>query len=97
MSRFTIDALIWILASPILFILWGVRLARRVKYWCVAYATEITCMHCRSKISLVGMWRCGCGYTYAGHLLRTCPICHSLPRMVPCLSCGASRLLPEEV
>jgi hypothetical protein len=97
MRTFLFDALLWIFASPWLFLRSCIRFLRRIKYWRVAYATQIACIQCRSTISLVGMWRCGCGYTYTGHLLRRCPLCRSLPRTARCFTCGVSRLLPEEV
>jgi len=51
--------------------------------------------NCGETVSLVGLWRCGCGYTYKGHLLRVCPVCKGLPRMVRCFSCGITVKLPE--
>jgi hypothetical protein len=92
-----LDAILWFLASPILFLRWCLRARRWVRFWRSAYSTEVGCVHCKARISLVGMWRCGCGYTYAGHLLRHCPICKSLPRVARCFTCGASRLLPEKL
>ena len=82
-------------AAPVYAVRGLVRAARRVKFWRVSYMTEITCRTCGSPISLVGMWRCNCGFTYKGHLLRVCPICSSLPRMARCFSCGATEKLPE--
>jgi len=87
---------LWVLASPILFLIWVVRMVRRGRFWKVSYSTSIVCRNCRSAISLVGMWRCGCGYTYQGHLLRHCPICGSLPRMARCFGCNVTAKLPEE-
>src|SRR5207247_52400 len=62
----TTDWILWVLASPILFIRWIFRLARRWKVLQLGYRTELVCRNCRSPISLVGLWRCGCGYTYRG-------------------------------
>src|SRR5262245_2927595 len=97
MKSFAVDILLWCLASPILFLKWLVRTAKRIRFWRTAYTPHIPCRSCGARISLVGMWRCGCGYTYKGHLLRHCPLCHSLPRVVRCMDCGISHLLPEEI
>lgn len=96
MRKFALDALLFFCASPILLIRGCFRLRRRIRFWIVSYSTEIACVHCRTKISLVGMWKCSCGYTYAGSALRYCPVCSSLPRTLRCVACGASRLLPED-
>lgn len=95
MKQFAFDAFLFLLASPILLVRSCLRLVRLVKFWRTAYSTEVACVFCHSPISLLGTWRCGCGYQYEGHLLRHCPICRSLPRVARCVSCGASRLLPE--
>lgn len=97
MMQLALDVLLWLLASPIIVVLWGVRLSRRIRFWKTAYTVQVACGHCGTAISLVGLWKCGCGHTYAGHLLRVCPICHSLPRVVRCFSCGVTRLLPRDV
>jgi hypothetical protein len=90
-----LDLTLWALASPILFVKWLLRLKRRWRFWRVAYMTQISCRSCHSMISLVGIWRCGCGFTYRGHLLRECPVCGALPRMVRCFACGITEKLPE--
>ena len=87
--------ILWLLASPFLVIKFLLRTVRRARYYQVAYTTAIRCTSCRENISLVGEWRCGCGYTYRGHLLRECPVCASLPRMVRCFRCGLTEVLPE--
>jgi hypothetical protein len=89
------DVVLWIFASPIYFVLWLRRLCHESHFWHIAYTPAITCTICRSSISLVGMWRCRCGYTYQGHLLRACPVCQSVPRMARCFACGATEKLPE--
>src|SRR5213080_3977873 len=86
MKTHALDLLLWFLASPILFLRWIFRTVRRIRFWTVAYAPRIPCLNCHAPISLVGIWRCGCGYTYRGHLLRHCSVCGSLPRMVRLLS-----------
>jgi hypothetical protein len=95
MREILIGIMLWLLASPILLVKWIVRGARRARFWRVSYSTRIVCRNCLKPISLVGMWRCGCGYTYRGHLLRFCPICASIPRMVRCHNCQTTAKLPE--
>ena len=89
------DLALVILASPI-FVLRGVLvIVHRYRFWRVSYQATFHCRNCDETVSLVGMWRCLCGYTYAGHLLRECPVCLTLPRMVRCFTCGITRRLPE--
>ena len=89
------EFVLWLLASPFLALRALVRAVRRVRYWRVAYAPSLPCGHCGEPIFLVGEWRCGCGHTYRGHVLRECPVCGSLPRMVRCFRCGLTGVLPE--
>jgi hypothetical protein len=90
-----IDFVLWILASPLLFIQWLLRLRRRWRFWRTAYATQIVCSGCHSAISLLGNWTCQCGYSYRGHVMRECPICGAQARMVRCYACGLTEKLPE--
>ncbi len=90
-----IDAVLWLLASPIYAVKLYFGLVRRWRFWKISYRPSIVCRSCGANVSLVGLWRCGCGYTYRGHVLRFCPVCGSLPRMVRCFQCGVTRKLPE--
>jgi hypothetical protein len=90
-----LTVLIWLLASPV-FCLLGLRcLFKRHRFWSVAYRSRIPCRTCGAMTSLVGIWECRCGFTYRGHVLRECPVCQSLPRMVRCFACGTTEVLPE--
>jgi hypothetical protein len=89
------EILWWVLASPVLFALWVVRTIRGIRFWRLAYAAALRCANCGADISLVGIWRCRCGFTYRGHLLRACPICEAMPRMVRCYACGVTERLPQ--
>ena len=89
------DLILLVFASPVYAVKGMVRLVRKCRFWKVSYTPQITCRNCGEAIWLVGMWRCGCGFTYKGHLLRVCPVCGSLPRMVRCFSCGITERLPE--
>jgi hypothetical protein len=91
----SLDVILWVLASPILLMRWLFRVRRRWKFWVMAYTPRIVCGNCRGAIWLVGLWRCGCGFTYRGHVARVCPVCGSLPRMVRCFNCGVTTKLPE--
>ena len=95
MRSFFIDVVLWVLASPILFLRFLLRFVKRCVFWRRAYTAQIRCQNCGGQISLVGIWRCGCGFTYRGHLLRVCSVCGSLPRMVRCFQCGVTERLPE--
>ena len=85
----------FLFASPILLAKFIMRIIRAVEFWSTAYRHEIPCRNCRNAISLVGIWRCKCGYTYKGHLLRACPVCDAVPRMARCFRCGTTEKLPE--
>ena len=92
----SVDLVLWVLASPMLFVKWLFRLRRRWKFWRMAYTPRIVCGYCRETIWLLGLWKCrSCGFSYRGHVLRECPVCASLPRMVRCFACGVTTLLPE--
>jgi hypothetical protein len=88
------DIVVWVLAAPILFAIFVVRCWKQVKFLRAATAPSFECQ-CGRAVSLVGMWRCSCGFTYRGHLLRICPVCERLPSMVRCYGCGVTTKLPE--
>lgn len=95
MRRVLFDVLLFVLASPVLAIRALAGTHRRYRFLRLATIPRILC-ECGATVSLVGMWRCGCGFTYRGHLLRACPVCGSLPRMVRCYRCRVTLKLPEE-
>jgi hypothetical protein len=83
----------YILSSPFLLI-WG--MVEAFKYFRTlgrAIAPSVICRTCRNQIALVGMWQCECGFTYQGHLMRPCPICHRVPRVARCYQCNTTNLL----
>ena len=88
------DAVLFVLASPILVVRSALRLKRRLSFLAVATKSEIRCA-CGEALSLVGIWRCSCRFTYRGHLLRICPVCGTLPSVVRCYRCGITTKLPE--
>lgn len=84
------ETVLWILASPILALLAVVRMVRAARLLWWAMQPALPCRTCGQPIALVGLWRCSCGFCYQGHLLRYCPLCHSLPQVVRCYRCQAT-------
>ena len=77
-------------AAPFYLIFGAARLVSRLKFARLARQRAIACRTCGGEILLVGFWRCRCGYTYRGHLLRICPVCRTLPAMIRCDHCQAT-------
>jgi hypothetical protein len=88
------DGVLFLLASPVLLILAVRRAFERYNFFRLAMQPAIVC-ECGSTLSLVGLWRCSCGFTYRGHLLRLCPVCNTVPCVVRCYECGVTTKLPE--
>ncbi len=86
--------MLWLFASPILFVRFILRMLERCRFFQFAMQPAIAC-GCGAPISLVGFWKCSCGFSYQGHLLRTCPVCITIPCMVRCYRCGRTTKLPE--
>lgn len=87
------EALLFVLASPMLAslaLLRGVRHLFRLRQ---AIQPSVLCKTCGAQIMLIGLWRCPCGFTYQGHVLRTCPVCHSLIKMIRCHQCGTTKAI----
>jgi len=89
-----INAALFVLASPILVVKGVRRGLRRYRFFRLAMESDLVC-ECGSRVSLVGLWRCSCGFTYRGHLLRACPVCGTIPLVVRCYRCGVTTKLPE--
>ena len=87
------DTVLLVLASPILGIVNTVRMVRHLIFLYRAVQPAVSCPACGNNIPLIGFWKCCCGFTYQGHLLRHCSICGSLPKMVRCYRCQATRRL----
>ena len=88
------DLTLLALASPILAARGTMRMIRRVQLLRLALQPVLACRTCGSAISLVGQWRCACGFEYRGHVLRACPICGSFPRVARCYQCGTTETIP---
>lgn len=95
-SRALLDLLLLVLASPVYLVRFAWRAWCHCRYLRAATAPAIACS-CGERIELVGNWRCGCGFTYRGHVLASCPICGRVPAMVRCYECGLTTRLPEPV
>lgn len=94
MSGTWFDRILFVLASPILLLQALRRALERYRFFLLAMEPQMPC-ECGSPISLVGLWRCSCRFTYRGHLLRRCPVCGTVPCVVRCYRCGVTTKLPE--
>ena len=63
-----IDIALFLLASPVLLVLFVHRCWTHVRFLRRATVPSIEC-RCGRPVSLVGMWRCSCGFTYRSHAL----------------------------
>ena len=84
------DTLLVVLAGPTYAVLGAGRLTRRIRFARTAARRALACRTCGRQMLLVGFWKCACGFTYRGHLLRLCPICRTLPQVIRCEHCGAT-------
>ncbi len=91
MNSWCWDLILFALASPILVIRGILRGVRRLRFLVTAMRPNVVCRTCGSEISLIGVWRCPCGYTSRSHLLRYCPGCGAFPRVIRCYRCGETR------
>jgi hypothetical protein len=96
MKDFATGLILFVLASPILLVQTIRRAHARYRYLQLAARPAITCQ-CGEQVSLVGLWRCSCGFTYRGHLLRLCPVCGTVPCVIRCYRCGVTSKLPDPV
>jgi hypothetical protein len=96
MKEFVGSVALWVLASPVALLVWLARTVRRIPFWKASYSASVPCRTCGVPISLVGQWRCSCSWEYRGSVLLKCPACGSVPRILRCLSCGCTQLLPED-
>jgi hypothetical protein len=94
MNETLIDSVLFIFASPILLFQAARRARERFRFFRLAMEPRMLC-ECGTEISLVGLWRCSCSFTYKGHLLRACPVCQTIPFIVRCYRCGVTTKLPE--
>ena len=94
MKKNLFDWVLLVLSSPILAVQALRRAHERYRFFRLAMEPEMHC-ECGATVSLVGYWRCSCGFTYRGHLLRACPVCQSIPCVARCFRCGVTTKLPE--
>lgn len=91
MKRWHWDVLLFALASPILLIRACARLLRHIAFLRMSIQPTLRCRTCSAQIPMLGMWKCGCGSTFQGHVLSECEVCHSVPSMIRCYRCGATQ------
>ena len=85
---------LWVLASPVLLCITVRRGWKKVRFFRVAWLPHLYC-ECGAQVSLIGLWKCSCGFTYRGHLVTLCPVCSAIPKVVRCYECGVTRRLPD--
>lgn len=93
MQSLLINAALLVLSAPFALVVAAVRLSRQLQLARLASQESFICSTCSNEVSLLGFWRCTCGHTYQGHLLRECPVCSSIPKMARCFECSATRML----
>jgi len=94
LKRLLLDVLLFLMASPILLLQALRRGGKKVRFFALACRASLFC-ECGEEMSLVGLWKCSCGFTYRGHLVSVCPVCEALPKVVRCYECGVTTRLPD--
>jgi hypothetical protein len=90
-----VDGALFVLASPILALKALHRAVEHYRFFRLAMSPAIVC-ECGAEVPLVGIWKCSCNaWVYRGHLLRLCPVCHTIPCVVRCYRCGMTTKFPE--
>lgn len=84
---FIFRMVLYLFSLPLLLIWHLIRGIRGLRSLHHAQITSIQCSNCNYHISLVGIWKCACGYTYRGHVMRCCPQCSRTANLVRCLRC----------
>ena len=90
MSKLLWNAALFVLAVPVYLVAGSFGLVRRLKFIRVMRSRTLSCPTCGGNMLLLGFWKCSCGFTYRGHVLRLCPVCGTLPQVVRCEHCGAT-------
>lgn len=91
MKPWQLDLALLVLASPILLIRAVVRFLRHLAFLRLSIQQTLTCPTCNGTISLLGMWKCDCGHSFQGHVLSICECCGSVPSLIRCYRCGATK------
>jgi hypothetical protein len=94
LKRLLLDVLLFLMASPILLLQALRRGRKKVRFFALASRTSLFC-ECGEEMSLVGLWKCPCGFTYRGHLVTVCPVCEAVPKVVRCYACGVTTRLAD--
>ena len=88
------ELILFLLASPVLLFSLARRSWKKARFFALASRSSLYC-ECGSEMSLVGLWKCPCGFTYCGHLVTVCPVCEALPKVVRCYACGITTRLAD--
>lgn len=92
---FYLRLLWWLCRLPVHVVVWSHRGYRRLRgAWIVATRDSLPCPGCRHEVSLIGRFRCSCGFTYDGYGFAPCPICLDIPPYLPCSRCGVGVMNP---
>ncbi len=94
LKRLLLDVLLFLMASPILLLQALRRGRKKVRFFALASRVSLFC-ECGEEMSLVGLWKCPCGFTYRGHLVTVCPVCEGVPKVVRCYGCGVTTRLAD--
>ncbi len=94
LKRLLLDLLLFLMASPILLLQVLRRGGKNVRFFALASSASLFC-ECGEEMSLVGLWKCPCGFTYRGHLVTVCPVCEAVPKVVRCYGCGVTTRLAD--
>lgn len=93
MVKGVLIACAYILALPFL-IIWGIRrMDKYMRVLVLSVSPSTPCVACKSEVTLLGIWRCSCGYTFKGHYMTPCSMCGRVPRLVRCLNCSVTTRL----
>lgn len=94
LKRLLGEVLLFFLASPVFVLTLARRCWKKARFFAVASRAFLYC-ECGEAMSLVGLWKCSCGFTYRGHLITVCPLCEALPKIVRCYACGVTTRLAD--
>ena len=67
-----------------------------VRFWKLRplFGEAMGCQTCQSRISLLGLWECHCGWRFYGWYWSRCELCGDFPAFVECGRCGATTMNP---
>ena len=86
----TFRGLTWLFWAPIVFAI------NVVRFWKLRplFGDAMACVTCQSRISLLSLWECHCGWRFYGWYWSRCEVCGDIPSFVECGRCGATTMNP---